>query len=143
MSETDRERPWFSDGLHFRCVPGCGRCCVNHGEYTVVYLEADDASRLANHLELELAAFLERYTGLDDDLVTLRSWDDACVFLDGARCSVHDAKPLQCRTFPFWREFLRTRERWQALRAWCPGIDDGDHHDRPTIERLRDLRTLD
>ena len=134
--------PWFSDGLRFRCVPDCGRCCVNHGSYNYVYLEGDDANRLAAHLEVDLVTFLDRYTGLDDDLVTLRAQADACVFLDRTRCSVHEAKPVQCRTFPFWREFLRSRRHWESVREICPGIDDGDVHPREGVESLRDLRTL-
>ena len=142
MPDRPPPDPWFRDGLRFRCIPDCGRCCVNHDDYSYVYLEGDDAGRLAGHLGLDLATFLDRYTGLDDGLVTLDSRNDACVFLDGARCSVHAARPVQCRTFPFWREFLRSRERWTAARAFCPGIDEGELHSREAIESLRDVRKL-
>jgi len=39
---------------------------------------------------------------------------------------VYAARPVQCGTFPFWRENLRTRAQWEALGAFCPGIGRGD-----------------
>jgi Fe-S-cluster containining protein len=40
--------------------------------------------------------------------------EDACAFLDGARCTVYEARPTQCRTFPFWKENLRRRGSWEG-----------------------------
>jgi Fe-S-cluster containining protein len=30
----------------------------------------------------------------------------ACVFLENHQCLLHDVKPEQCRTFPFWNEYI-------------------------------------
>lgn len=46
-----------------------------------------------------------------------------CIFLRGTECIVNDAKPLQCRTYPFWPE-LMDPEAWQAERLdMCEGLD--------------------
>lgn len=137
-----RGRPWYREGLRFACIPGCGRCCVNHGEFTYLYLEPADADRLAEHFGLPLAEYLARDTGLDDGLVVVPSRDGACPYLDGTRCTVHDARPVQCRTFPFWRDLVRDRAAWRATAAWCPGIGEGEVHDRERIEALLSARRL-
>jgi hypothetical protein len=102
-----------------------------------VYLEGDDEARLAEHLGLPPAEFRERYAALDDGHLVLRMDQPACPFLSGAACTVYEARPRQCRTFPFWPETLRSRAAWRGLSRFCPGIDRGPRHDLLTIrERL-------
>jgi uncharacterized protein len=117
--------PWYSGGLRFACQPGCGACCTRHGDYAHVYLEGDDAARLARHLGLSLGEFRHRWTVLDEGELILRIEGPACPFLDGARCTVYEARPRQCHTFPFWPENLATRGAWTRLRSFCPGIGVG------------------
>ena len=47
-------------------------------------------------------------------------------FLEGARCTVYEARPSQCGTFPFWPENLKSRADWDELGTFCPGIGQGD-----------------
>jgi Fe-S-cluster containining protein len=49
-----------------------------------------------------------------------------CVFLRPEGCSIHPAKPTQCRLFPFWPELVESRMEWHKTAAWCPGIDKGE-----------------
>ena len=121
-----RERPWYAEGLRFACRPDCGRCCTRHGEYDYVYLERDDVARLAAHFEMPVAQFRKLRTRRDDGHTILRMNGPACPFLEGSRCSVYDARPAQCRTFPFWPENLKTRARWEELADFCPGVGAGD-----------------
>jgi Fe-S-cluster containining protein len=143
MPKRDGPRPpWYGDGLRFECQPGCGQCCVNHGEWAYVYLEGDDGPRLARHLGLDLATFHGRYTEQDEGRPILRMDQPACPFLDGARCTVYEARPAQCRTFPFWETNLRTPRTWERLRAFCPGIGRGKTHSLRVIRRqLAELET--
>lgn len=63
-----------------------------------------------------------------------------CVFLDResipgkAICSIYNARPAQCRTFPWWPENLRSRQAWQRAGRHCEGIGRGDV---VPIERIR------
>jgi Fe-S-cluster containining protein len=59
-----------------------------------------------------------------------------CVFWkDG--CSVYEARPLQCRTYPFWPSLLESRRAWDAMG--CPGMGKGELHSREEIERAMAL----
>ena len=119
---------WLEDGLRFECQPDCAACCINHDDYSIVYLTSDDAVGLADFFNITLEEFLERHAALDDGELVLHMEDDDCVFLEGTRCSVYTARPLQCRTFPFWPRFLKTKKAWQELKQFCPGIDTGTKH---------------
>ena len=118
-------KPWYADGLRFTCTQ-CGDCCRTHGDYAWVFLELGDITRLAKHLKLERREFLHRYTDSMDGVRVLKWPDDACTFLgkDGG-CSVYDARPQQCRTWPFWPENLK-RKTWETeIVPFCPGAGEG------------------
>jgi Fe-S-cluster containining protein len=40
-------------------------------------------------------------------------------------CSIHPAKPTQCRLFPFWPELVENRKDWERAARTCPGIGTG------------------
>jgi len=48
-----------------------------------------------------------------------------CSFLEGHGCSIHPAKPTQCRTFPFWPEIVERKAAWDRTARYCPGIGKG------------------
>jgi Fe-S-cluster containining protein len=112
--------------LRFECTQ-CGECCKFRGEYTCVYLNRDETRALAEHLKLPLGEFGRRYTFVDEDAWRqLKTRGDGCIFLDEqGRCSVYQARPTQCRTFPFWREFAKDGRWTDEVRGLCEGIDRG------------------
>jgi len=63
-----------------------------------------DIERLARARGLSADAFIQRYTRLASNRAQLSlvdQADGACVFLEGDQCSVYEARPAQCRVFPF------------------------------------------
>jgi len=142
-SNTAARSPWYTEGLRFACDEDCGACCTDHGKYAYIYLDGDDADRLAAHLGLAKDRFDERYTDVDDGDLILRMDGPDCSFLDGSRCAVYDARPTQCKTFPFWRENLKSRRSWSSLGEFCPGIDQGERHALPVIRARLAEREID
>jgi Fe-S-cluster containining protein len=53
--------------------------------------------------------------------------------LAGQRCTVYEARPAQCRRFPFWDRTLESPERWREAAEECDGI----RADAPLVERDR------
>jgi Fe-S-cluster containining protein len=129
--------PWYADGLRFECQADCGLCCTNHGRYAYVYLDGEDLPRLAAHCELTQDEFRDRFTTVDEGYVVLRMDTPNCPFLDGSRCTVYEARPAQCRSFPFWEEHLDSKRAWNRTEEFCPGINRGPVHSLSMIrERL-------
>lgn len=123
VSDGTPEAPWYSAGLRFHCT-GCGKCCS--GPSGSVYLSQADSERLAAFLHMRTTAFLRRYTTrsrLGPRALVNRPDGTACVFLEGTSCSVYDARPVQCRTYPWWFSNIRDPESWAETAAACEGID--------------------
>ena len=76
---------------------------------------------------MAVPAFEQRYVYRTRNQRRLRVPRHAqCEFLKDGGCSVHPAKPLQCRTFPYWPELVGNRKNWRKTAEWCPGIDKGE-----------------
>lgn len=128
----DVEKPWFSQGLRFKCT-GCGKCCTGSPGY--VFLSPADLLRLAEHFSLSSEEFAANYTYKVDDKISLidRPGTSACIFLKENQCSVYEARPTQCRTFPWWIHHLQTRQDWEEAGKRCEGIE---HPDAPLVPPL-------
>lgn len=130
-------KPWYAGGLRFECTQ-CGACCAGAPGY--VWVDTREIAAIAAHLGLAVEAFTRRHTrrvGLRLSLLELPGGD--CEFLvrqaDGrTRCAIHAVRPLQCRTWPFWKSNLESRADWAAAGRECPGIDQGAHHPLPVIQ---------
>ena len=87
-------------------------------------VDAQERAALADHLGLSEEAFASRYLQADGARLK-EGLGNRCVFLqDGehAACSVYEARPEHCRTFPYWRGVLEDPEAFERARAVCPGI---------------------
>ena len=82
--------------------------------------------RAAAFLGLTPRAFESKYVYRTRHLLRLRKPPGAeCHFLTESGCSIHPAKPTQCRAFPFWPEVTASRDEWKKLNSYCPGIGQG------------------
>ena len=122
---SDAQRPWYQDGLRFACT-GCGGCCTGHG---FVWVDDAEIDALAEHQGRAAGEVRLLDTRPVQGRVTLREHANGdCIYLDGRtrRCTVYEARPRQCRTWPFWQSNLRSEEDWQRAGEDCPGIDRGE-----------------
>ncbi|MBV9742420.1 MAG: YkgJ family cysteine cluster protein [Acidobacteriia bacterium] len=109
--------------MRFACQPGCTACCRQRG---FVYLTEEDLSRAAAFVGLTAQAFERKYVYRTRRLLRLRTpRDSRCHFLVDGGCSIHPAKPTQCRAFPFWPELVESRRQWRKAASFCPGIGTG------------------
>lgn len=113
----------MAEGLRFECQPGCTACCEQRG---FVYVTDDDIARAAAFLGMASAAFERQFVFRTRNRARLRVPRDAnCHFLREGGCSIHPAKPVQCRSFPFWPEMVESRREWRKTARYCPGIGQG------------------
>lgn len=136
-AEKQEGRPWYAEGLRFTCTQ-CGRCCGGAPGY--VWVNRAEVEGLAKRLGMSVAEFEKRHVrdvGIRKSLKELRNGD--CEFLrrreDGtAYCAVYEDRPRQCRTWPFWKENLESREAWEETAKGCPGMNKGTLHELPVIQ---------
>lgn len=122
--------PHLANGVRFTCID-CGECCT--GSPGVVALSEKEAQELATYCSLTLDQLIEQYLEPYANGYRIRETDEgACVFFD-QRCTIYEARPTQCRTYPFWFKNLRSEKAWQATCAACPGIGAGKFYDEVAI----------
>ena len=113
----------MAEALRFQCQPGCTACCEQKG---FVYLSEADIPRMAGYLGLAADAFERQYVFRTKNRARLRVPRDAnCHFLRDGGCSIHAAKPTQCRIFPYWPELVESRREWTKAARYCPGMGQG------------------
>ena len=139
---------WYAEGLHFECQK-CGKCCS--GAPGTVEFTPEEGAAMARELGLDTEEFLYRYSFVYKDRLYLREEENGeygfdCVMLertqdpDGTEhslCKVHNGRPMQCRTWPFWPESLRTKRSWEQAGQRCVGINRGPLF---TLERINSDR---
>ena len=127
------EKPWFHKGLRFTCSE-CGDCCTGAPGY--VWVNREEIEALAKQTKLTPAEFEERYVrkvGIRKSLIEYGNGD--CVFFDGKsrKCTVYEARPRQCKTWPFWQSNLANEEAWEQTCEVCPGSGRGKLHSAERI----------
>jgi uncharacterized protein len=130
---------WYAAGLQFECRR-CSSCC--RGEPGYVWIKESDIQRMAEAMGLLPEEFVESYVrriGPRLSLTELPGGD--CVLWAGKErgCLVYSVRPIQCQTFPFWREHVSSPEEWDELRTLCPGVNHGR---RFSLEEIRERLKL-
>ena len=57
-----------------------------------------------------------------------------CILWGEQGCSMYEARPVQCRSYPFWSANLSSPESWTAVAEECPGAGQGRLHSADEIE---------
>ena len=143
---------WYSEGLRFECTC-CGACCT--GPPGLVEFTREEGIQMAEALGLSYPQFLRRHASRTDrgwalleiEAPTGEGLD--CAMLDRhsdpprVLCQVHQHRPTQCRTWPFWPATLRSPRAWRDAGRRCQGIDRGPLFDLEAIRRQRDETPAD
>ena len=118
--------PWYKDGLRFKCTE-CGKCCSGSPGY--VWTNAEEIEAMAGVLKISVDLFRKKYTRQCDNRIALiekktMNGEFDCIFLKDKKCTVYQARPQQCRTFPWWVHNLNSEESWKLAAEECEGIND-------------------
>jgi Fe-S-cluster containining protein len=102
-----------------------GYCCYRL-KGSVLLIDSDDINRLARHFSISDGEVRSRYM---ENRSTLKVKDDgSCIFQARdkmiRRCSVHTARPQQCRRFPY-NEPCPYLERDDLLARIQPRVEEG------------------
>ena len=121
---------FYNGGLKFSCQQ-CNYCCSVEPGY--VFLSERDINVLSAALSLEKQAFVSEYCRTVKvgamELISLKENEHYdCIFLTDRGCSVYEARPVQCTTYPFWPDILESNENWNKEGKSCPGINKGTVH---------------
>ena len=121
-------KPWWMDGVAFKCQANCGRCCDEPGG--IVYLSEKDALRISAHHTMDVKSWLERDCKQTLDgryILKSRDIDDICIYLDeNKQCTIYAVRPQQCAAFPWWGENLASERAWNRVVEECPGLTAED-----------------
>lgn len=123
---------WYDEGLRFECTQ-CGNCCT--GPPGAVWFTEKEGRAMAKKLNISVDVFYRKYArkigskwSLTERVVAGK-YD--CALLNRAShissCSVYEARPAQCRTWPFWKENLDSEDAWKQAKKMtpCPGMGTG------------------
>ena len=127
---------FYREGLHFECQR-CSNCCRHEPGF--VFLSYNDLMRLETAMGLSRTEFVSQYCRgvyihgtYRLSLIEKENYD--CIFWTAEGCLVYRDRPLQCRSYPFWPEYLESRHNWDALQSACPGVNRGPLHSYEEIE---------
>lgn len=84
------------------------------------YREAEKVLGLTGQ---ERQDFRKRFIHTTHKGLLVHNTNGRCMLLgDDNRCSIYSARPLQCRTYPFWPAFFEDKDEFEFLKDECEGI---------------------
>ncbi len=141
-SHRKTSESWYGDGLRFQCTQ-CGNCCT--GSPGFVWVDDEEIAEIARHLGRSIGEIRLMQTRIARGRVSLRDHANGdCVFLDPQTplCSIYDARPKQCRSWPFWKSNIASPEAWEQTQEVCPGSGQGGFVSAAELERSANLIEL-
>lgn len=119
------------DGYDFAFNPkGCdsceGNCCI--GESGNIWISRQEIEYLKDHLNISIEELASKYIEKRGYRYSIKERklaenNYACIFFDleKKQCGIYEARPTQCRTFPFWEYFKTNKE--EVIKE-CPAIKE-------------------
>lgn len=135
-------KKFWDQGIQFECQ-GSGKCCNSRGSYGYVYFTLSDRQRIAKHLGINTITFTRRYCKNTGGHFHLKEMTGPCQFLKNNSCTVYEARPTQCRTWPFWPENMNARTWNNEIKTFCPGIGKGKTIPKEQIAQILKIESLD
>jgi len=103
---------------NFECVK-CGNCCEVEGEVFLTLKEAENMARLAG---MDTEEFKSKFVKkVWKQYILKMPYKGGCVFWKERKCALYEARPEQCRTFPYWDELKASHENWKEIESYCEG----------------------
>lgn len=105
------------------CSTCQGKCCT--GESGYIYVTKKEVEEICKLLEMSVKDFVSQYLfkkGYKYSIKEIKYNDSfECIFYDRESngCKIYQARPTQCRTFPFWDYY---KNRVGELKQECIGI---------------------
>lgn len=107
------------------CSACQARCCT--GESGYIHVNSREIEDISKLLGLSIEEFTQNYLFKNGYKYSIKerklgeSYE--CAFYDRETngCVIYEARPMQCRTFPFWDYF---KNRVDELKLECPGVID-------------------
>jgi Fe-S-cluster containining protein len=131
---TAGKKWWEKESPRFECQPDCFKCCAKPG---IVYFDKSSIENASKITNLSTMHFKKEFLKRDDGQWIHEVKDgNPCAFLTLEGCSIHFGKPIQCRSYPFWRENMTSKSMWKLVGSFCPGIDSGPHIAVATIRNF-------
>ncbi len=125
MSDMMREEGFTYSFNPKACETCQGRCCT--GESGYIYVTKNEIEKISKLLDMDVKIFVDTYLFKKMYKYSIKEVvhenSHECIFYDrdSNGCKIYDARPLQCKTFPFW-DYYKTRV--DELKLECPGILD-------------------
>lgn len=119
---------WYQEGLSFSCT-GCGKCCT--GSPGAVWVTEEEMIAIGEFLGISMEEVKDKYTRMLGNRRALKeqppkNGDFDCIFLEENKCRIYAARPKQCKTYPWWKENLTSKEAWEEQAQMCEGINHPD-----------------
>lgn len=105
---------------HFKCQQS-GRCCTCPG---IVYVSKNEQLAMSQSKGMPLFEFQREYviTQNGHDAIATPRFRTRC-FLDADnKCTVYEARPAQCKTYPNWPEIWEDKARIKREIQNCKGL---------------------
>lgn len=124
------------NGVCFSCTQ-CSHCCRHDPGF--VYLSQKDLTKLCRWFKLDSKVFISnfcRFVPYYDGTEVLSLKEKAnydCFFWDNG-CTVYEARPVQCRTYPFWNSIIENMNSWNHEAQYCPGMNHGKSYTSVEIQ---------